>query len=1463
MRRSLCGLALFIMTGFITSLGAYASQDIAPTVGTPDGRGSFPILFEIELENPFSVGVGFRWTNCSQGGRLWVSAGDQHTGQCEFYIYDEYGTLVDQVPQGAGAIDWGHRDMASNGDYMFGSYSQSIDGYSDPHTYDGYFVGPLNPNRAMAHDGDYFYTCGFSEPLTRMTWDGNWGSVASSEMLTGPIDGAYGLAYDGVEDCLWMSTADYSGNLYKYSTDGFLLDIYSTAPEYDIMGGCTMALTEQFGYVLVVLVQSDPDKLVFYDLGHGFAPGPWWPFNVIHVRPDGTGDYPTIQAAINATTAVCNIVELADGVYTGDGNRDIEYGGRDITVRSASGDPSSCIIDCQGSMSSNHRGFWFSDGEGPEAVLQGVTVKNGYIYNGRGGGVLVGSMGIGFPPEETPAHPTFINCVFSDNSVSGLLQTRAGGGVACIYGSSPAFDDCVFANNSSSGVGGGGSIGGGLSFDGAVISRVPTLEDCGFYENTANAGGGMVIVGAKPELTNCMFSGNSGTQGGGVYANQSMYSLEYCTFSGNTVTAGGGGLFGYGFTPFPPTITNCTFSGNAAYVGGALGFSSNGRASLARTIMAFSTSGDAVNCAAGCNPTFTCCDIYGNAGGPGYAGSFIGSSNNFAEYPGFCDAGNEDFTIRSVSPCAPANSPCGQLVGAWPVGCINPMTFLVCPDGTGDFTTIQAAIDASASGDILELCDATFMGNGNRDLDYGGRAITIRSQSGTAQGCVIDCQGTQANPHRAFYFHSGEGASSVLENVSIVHGYHDYRGGGIYCDGASPTITNVIFDENWGYNGGGVACDDGATPTLTYCIFSRNGAIDGGGVACGGSTYPLVDSCEFYENTVTYDAAGLWCVSAWPTVVNCFFHDNTAMDGGAIQVQGVSNPTIVDCFFKENIALSGGAISTYALGSPIDHCTFAGNTATGGGGGGAMYCGNNTSLVLVNCTLSGNAATGGGSCGGGVLVDWNSNIAMENTIIAFSTAGEAVCCSPGCSATLSCCDLFGNAGGDWVGCVAAQFGLSGNISLDPLFCNAANNDFTLHSTSPCAPFSPPNPECDLIGAWPVGCWPGVDWADHDVGDCILTMTDCGILGFMDGTQNEGSGFIYPADGSNLLYIGGLWVGESTTYVANRDYDDDPAKEWIVSSDPDGHVWIDLDGTSDQDIHASYTDGAAAQPRGLFVDQESWAFGRNRVATDHVIVHYTILNEGVVPLSDLYVGVFLDFDFEASPQSTGGVDSTLHLTYMADPSGLHAGVQWLDDGLGTVALANLTLVHNPTYVYPNQYVLDADKYMFLSAADAVHIMTQASQQDDYSVLASAGPIDLAPGEEQRVSFAILGGESLYDLKQHAVVAQLIMTSGFADVPEEQLDGFAGGTRLMPCAPNPFQRETTIRFDLARPGAVDVGVYDVGGRLVRTLACGWHPAMQYVKTWDGRDGAGREVPGGVYFLRLSADEKRETRRLIRLK
>ncbi len=450
-------------------------------------------------------------------------------------------------------------------------------------------------------------------------------------------------------------------------------------------------------------------------------------------------------------------------------------------------------------------------------------------------------------------------------------------------------------------------------------------------------------------------------------------------------------------------------------------------------------------------------------------------------------------------------------------------TYIVRPDGTGDFPTIQAAIDAATGGDLIELSDGTFTGVGNREIDYLGKAIIVRSQGGGPDACVIDCQGSESEPHRGFWFHSGEDARARLEGVRIIHGYgsadatQDYRhGGGIDCDQSAPTISGCAIAACVAGNaGGGIACWQ-SSPILETCAFEGDFAERGAALFCRESSNPALSGCVF-SNNVAEGAAGaifLW-TGCSPTLTRCSFSDNHGgLEGGAIRFSGGA-PSLSECVFSGNAAMFGGALlASGSVGPTFIRCTFDGNTAHRGGAiesyqsspvlrecmlrdnqaeyaGGAIYawlgeaeltfctlqhnvserggglCARECTASMVNCTLYGNSA---GLEGGGLRCSDGSVIGIEHTIIAFGEEGAAIhLTDESSSVSLSCCDLFGNAGGDWVGAIADQYGIDGNISADPLFCDPSIADLTLREDSPCAPFSPYNPECDLTGAWPVGC----------------------------------------------------------------------------------------------------------------------------------------------------------------------------------------------------------------------------------------------------------------------------------------------------------------------------------------------------------------------------------------------------------
>ncbi len=598
--------------------------------------------------------------------------------------------------------------------------------------------------------------------------------------------------------------------------------------------------------------------------------------------------------------------------------------------------------------------------------------------------------------------------------------------------------------------------------------------------------------------------------------------------------------------------------------------------------------------------------------------------------------------------------------------------------------------------------------------------------------------------------------------------------------------------------------------------------------------------------------------------------DTTTIDARGLSLSAVrfdstsGRGTVFSGFAIRNAVLyRDGLIHCGPTASPtIEDNVIAGNTIWSEGGGVVCEGGGSNVPTIRNNTIVFNtmlADTLGGFAGGGIRCD-NCAAAIENNIVAFNDNSYGIYEQGPVFGSLSCNDVFADRLGPYFGCSAG----AGDLAQDPLFCDSESSDLRLCGNSPCLNAG----GCGRIGALGQGCGAcasSIDHADHDVGNVIFTMTDQGILGFMDGTQSQGSGLVFPANGANLLYIGGLWVGVSPSYVANRDYDADPAKEWAVSSQPDGHIWIDYSGDSDQDIHAGYTDADAAHPLGLAADQESWAFA-DSLDDDSIIIRYFVENRGSRALTGLYAGLFLDLDITTPITDTGATDANSRLVYMTDGAGTYAGIYMLQgsrppDGDGnTVPTANLTLIQNQTYVWPQGYVPDPDKYAFLTAADPAHVLTSANAPGDYSVLASAGPFDLASGGMREIAFAVVCGGSLDALKADAMRAQLRYLFPAA-VPGPAGVGVTA-TRLLLCAPNPFLASTQIWFDLLQPARVRLDVHDVGGRLVRGLVNGPRGAGRQGATWNGRDDAGRRVPCGVYFTTLRADGVCQSRRIILL-
>lgn len=312
------------------------------------------------------------------------------------------------------------------------------------------------------------------------------------------------------------------------------------------------------------------------------------------------------------------------------------------------------------------------------------------------------------------------------------------------------------------------------------------------------------------------------------------------------------------------------------------------------------------------------------------------------------------------------------------------------------FDAIQEGINAASPDSEVVVATGTYTGPGNRDLDYAGKAITVRGSDpddrDVVAATIIDCQGTHALPRRGFNFHSDEGPDSVVAGLTIINGHiNSWDGGGaISCyEGEDPTIRKCRLINNhcdsWG---GAICCGYMCTPSITDCLITGNSADrGGGGISASTPDGMEIGNCIISNNigagidvtqgsmTITgceiggNSDSGLYSLSCILTVTDCDISNNQAYGGagvyfGAIGISVTS--TMTNCRIYDNVAENfGGGMNVEGL-LELTNCRLSGNEASYGG---AIYC-LDEGLKLYNCLITGNRALTGYGAGGAIDCDW-------------------------------------------------------------------------------------------------------------------------------------------------------------------------------------------------------------------------------------------------------------------------------------------------------------------------------------------------------------------------------------------------------------------------------------------------------------------------------------------------------------
>jgi len=695
------------------------------------------------------------------------------------------------------------------------------------------------------------------------------------------------------------------------------------------------------------------------------------------------------------------------------------------------------------------------------------------------------------------------------------------------------------------------------------------------------------------------------------------------------------------------------------------------------------------------------------------------------------------------------------------------------------------------------------------------------------------------------------------------------KGSGIRLETSSSIVENNYISKNT--HGAGVACLDGTDAVVRNNTFVDNRAVFGGGIWIEDSS-PLIEFNVLDRNTIEAPegeggGAGLSCFgdAGSPVVRHNVFKDNwTTSEGGGAIVMGGTTPLIEDNLFRENNGEFGGAILVQGSAQAIVRGnTFYRNRSVAGLGGGTILV-----RGTARATVSNNVVFGSPT-GGGLAIDQQGSI------------------------TSVCNCVSNNLPSGYVNMSAGPT----DILLNPIFCRTDGDTLDLASNSPCLPEN--NELCsELIGAFGLGVCgafptnvslvqpsdnallnidtPTFVWSDsHDPDGGPVTFEfeyDTKPTFETSTTVDTGTDTSYTIQAGDELLEGAnyYWHAIATDDEGAATFSDQVWRLRVDMTSPNLTIgvlqnpyldsYLDFYVVSNEDLEASVEASMARGGASEDIDLE--------LIDSKKRVYYSafeMTTSGTV-------------EFEASGTDLAG-NNTLEeksFTFQILRAASSASFAAPDGGMevivreGAFSKNAYFLVKNMGDGFEAAETLSAAPPQVASAATGLIASGAVNGRSPvYSVTWSPShpsiPIELAFKSESNATSALQicrwrghEWEPLPTFKDPESGRLFCRTSGqgLFQLREGVGGGPIGPTALFQNYPNPFSAGTTVAFTVSETGGgaprpVSVRIFDVKGRLVRTLLETDLEPGPYALNWDGRDQKGGICPSGLYLYRLNVE------------
>jgi hypothetical protein len=679
----------------------------------------------------------------------------------------------------------------------------------------------------------------------------------------------------------------------------------------------------------------------------------------------------------------------------------------------------------------------------------------------------------------------------------------------------------------------------------------------------------------------------------------------------------------------------------------------------------------------------------------------------------------------------------------------------------------------------------------------------------------------------------------------------------VYVEDGSPVFVNCDLTYNSGFSGGALWAGGGGTPEFINCRFENNSSADCG--AMDVHTDALFTDCEFRDNSTSTSGGGLCVFDGDFTLDGCTIDGNSADGAGGIRIWNAGSVALNQCSITNNIATFGaggvsvggaspdsvslvhcviegnnssraGGIAVSSGAVSLSNCVVRGNSAAGvvssgqGGGiwiddpapgtsltgcvvtgnmsfdeGGGVYLSGSGEVLLIGCTIAGNESDGAG--GGGLYIGGGSE-ATRAVLVESIVWGNAAS-GPGDEIYVDVEDSV-----SFTTSIMDTAGVSGpgairylteNIFWDPLFC------------APLPPAAAPT----MLGDYTIASNSPATALNSpsstrigagNVGCDYGNITSIADVGNDQGRQVQIQWARAQWDGVSALdpiLQYSVWRLIPPGSAAGRRPGKPPA-DFMVLSPPGDWDFVETIPASAQDSYSALVPTVCDSTISNGQCYSSF-FVRAHTATPVVVFDcapdsgYSIDNLVPAPPANFAVAY-----------NTGG-GNTLSWDPSPEPDVQFYRVYRSTDPDFTPTPGEL--VHQTSVTDWQDAGASTGVYYKITAVDVA-----GNEGDD----SAPGTVTAVSGRPIPTRFVLLGNR-----------------------------------------PNPFNPTTTVVFELPEASDVSLRIFDVSGRLIRTLVRQPMAAESHRVEWDGRSDSGESVASGVYFYRVNAGRFTETRKMVLMK